>query len=57
MAHEALDRRLAGPVGIAHPAGDLALIVEGQPLLGAAGDEVEVAAHRPKEALGALELV
>ena len=56
VAHEALDRRFAGPVGVAHPGRDLALIVEGQALLGAAGDEVEVAAHRPQEALGALEL-
>ena len=57
MAHEALDRRLAGPVGVAHPAGDLALIVEGQAILGAAGDQMEVAAHRPQEALGPPELV
>ena len=56
VAHEALDRRFARPVGVAHPRRDLALIVEGEPLLGAAGDEVEVAAHRPQEALGALEL-
>ena len=54
--HEALDRRFAGPVGVAHRLGDLALIVEAQPLLGAPGGEVEVAAHRPEEALGALEL-
>ena len=53
--HEALDRRFAGPVGVVHDLGDLALIVEGQPLLGAAGEQVEVAAHRPEEALGAVE--
>ena len=35
--------------------GDLALDVEGQPVLGAAGDEVEVAAHRPQEIVGAVE--
>ena len=35
---------------------DLALIVEAEPLLGAAGEQVEVAAHRPEEALGAVEL-
>ena len=56
VAHEALDRALSRPVGIMHPRRDLALIVEGQPLLGAAGDQVEMAAHRPEEALGALEL-
>ena len=48
--------RLAGPVGEAHPLGDLALEVEGQPVLGAAGDRVEVAAHRPQEIVGAVEL-
>ena len=31
------------------------LHVEPEPLLGASGGEVEVAAHRPEEALGALE--
>ena len=56
VAHEALDRRLAGPVGIVHPGRDLALIVEGQPVLGSAGGDVKVAAHRPQKALGALEL-
>jgi [protein-PII] uridylyltransferase len=47
MAHEALDRALPRPVGIVHPRRDLALIVEGQPFLGAACDEMEMAAHRP----------
>ena len=36
-------------LGIAEPHRDLALDVEGQPLLGAAGEEVHVAAHRPQE--------
>ncbi len=56
VAHEALDRRFARPVGVIHAHGDLALIIEGQSLLGAVGDDVEMAAHRPQEALGALEL-
>ena len=34
---------------------DLALEVEGQPVLGAPGDRVQVAAHRQQEALGAAE--
>ena len=54
--HEALDRGFPGPVGVVHDLGDLALIVEGQPLLGAAGEQVQVAAHRPEEVLGAVEL-
>ena len=53
--HEALDRRLARPVGVAHRRGDRLLHVEPEPLLGASGGEVEVAPHRPEEALGALE--
>ncbi len=56
MLHEALDRRFAGPVRIVHALRDLALIIEGQPLLGARRDEVEVAADRPQEARGLLEL-
>ena len=54
--HEALDLGFAGPVGKAHPLGDLALQIEGQPVLGAPRNGVEVAAHRPKEILGAVEL-
>ena len=53
--HEALDRRLARPVGVAHRPGDLALHVEAQPLLGASRGEVKVAADRPEKALGPLE--
>ena len=49
MAHEALDRRHAATLGIAHAGGELALDVEGQAFLGAPGDVVEVAAHRPQE--------
>ena len=44
-----------GPVGIMHDLGDARLVVEAQPLLGAAGEQVQMAAHRPEEALGAVE--
>ena len=54
--HEALDRLLAGTVGIMEPARYLPLIVEGQPFLGPPGHDVEMAAHRPQKALGPLEL-
>ena len=53
--HEALDRGFSRPVGVMHDRGDARLIFEAQPLLGAAGGDVQVAAHRPEEALGALE--
>ena len=53
--HEALDRRGVAAVAIAHAPGDLRLQVEGQPLLGPAGGEVQVAAHRPQEVEGAQE--
>ena len=56
MLHEALDRRAAGAVIVAHPLGDIALEVEGQPVLGAAGDDVQMAAHRPEKILRLLEL-
>ena len=53
--HEPLDRRFARPVGVAHRPRDPRLIVEPEPFLGAPGGEVEVAADRPQETLGALE--
>ena len=53
--HEALDRGFPGAVGVVHDLGDARLIFETQPLLGAAGEQVQVAAHRPEEALGAVE--
>ena len=46
---------MPGCVGVAEPHRDLALDVEGQALLGAAGDEMHVAAHRPEEILAAAE--
>src|SRR3546814_6604149 len=54
--HEAFDRALAGAVGEFHPARDLALEIEGQPVLGAPREDVEMAAHREQEIFGALEL-
>ncbi len=54
--HEALDRRFSGAVGVMHHFGDVALMVEAEPLLGAAGSQMKVAADRPEEALGALEV-
>ena len=49
VLHEALDVLEAGMGGVAEPHRHAALDVEGEPLLGAAGHEVEVAAHRPQE--------
>ena len=42
-------------LGVAEPHRDLALDVERQPLLGAAGEEMHVAADRPQEVLAAAE--
>jgi hypothetical protein len=53
--HEPLDRALARALGVVHPPRDLALEIEGQPVLGALGDRVQVAADRQQEALGAAE--
>ena len=53
--HEALDGGFPGPVGVVHDFGDVPLMVEAEPLFGAPGSEVQMAAHRPEEALGALE--
>ena len=53
--HEALDPQHAGAVIIAEPRGEVGLYVEGQLLVGPPGEEVEVAADRPEEILGALE--
>ena len=55
VLHEALDVLHAGMRGIAEPDRDLALHVERQPLLGAAGEEMQVAAHRPQEIGAAAE--
>ena len=53
---EALDAAAARPVLVAQPRGDLALQLERQAIVGAAGQIVDVAAHRGEEALGALEM-
>ena len=55
ILHEALDRALAGPVGEVHPRGHLPLQIEGEAVLGAAGDGVQMAAHRPEEGFGPAE--
>ena len=53
--HETLDRGFPRPVGVIHDLRDALLIVEAEPLLGAAGEQVQMAAHGPKEALGPVE--
>ena len=55
VLHEALDVLHARMLGVAEPHRDLALDVERQPLLGAAGEEMHVAADRPQEILAAAE--
>src|SRR5947209_8377623 len=42
-------------IGVTHTSPDLGLQVEGQPLLGPAGEVMKVAADRPQEFLGAIE--
>ncbi len=51
VLHEALDAARASVVGIAHQPPDLALAIKGQPVLGATGEEVQMAPHRPQEIL------
>ena len=55
VLHEAFDILHAGMRGVAEPDRDLALHVERQPLFGAAGDEMQIAAHRPQEIGAAAE--
>ena len=55
ILHEPLDRGFARPVGKAHPRRHFALDVEGQAILRAAGDTVQVAAHGLQEIVGAVE--
>src|SRR5260370_699069 len=55
MLHEAFDILHAGMLGISEPDGDLALHVERQPLFGAAGEEMDIAADRPQEIGAAAE--
>ena len=53
VAHEALDANLAPMPCVAHAGPDHRLHVEGEAFLGAAGDVVQVEAHRPQEVPGA----
>ena len=55
VLHEALDVAHAGMRRVAEPHRNLALDVEGQPLLRASHDEMHVAAHRPEEILSVAE--
>ena len=55
VLHEALDVGLPRPGRVAELPGDRPLHVETQPLLGAAGEEMQPAAHRPQEFLAAPE--
>ena len=56
VLHEALDAAAARPVLVAKARGDLALQIERQAIVGAAGQIVDVAAHGAEEAVGALEV-
>src|SRR5215204_6342020 len=55
MLHEPLDVLQSRALGVAEPHRDLALDVKRQSLLGAAGEEVHVAADRPEEIFAAAE--
>ena len=55
VLHEALDRAQAGMALIAEPLGHQLLHVEAEPFLGPAGQEMQLATHRPEEALAAAE--
>ncbi len=55
VLHEALDVGEPAVTAVAQPFRHLALHVEREPFLGAAGEEVEVAAHGPQEAVRFLE--
>ena len=57
VLHEPFDLLQAGMFGVAEPHRDLALDVERQTLLGAAAEEMHVAADRPQEIFAAAEHV
>ena len=57
VAHEAFDAVLPAVARVAHARADHRLQVEGQPLLGAAGDVVQVEAHGPQELPGAAAML
>ena len=52
VLHEALDAFRAGALGVARAPGDLGLDVEGEALLGAPGEVMELTADRPQERVG-----
>src|SRR3546814_18470684 len=54
--HETFDRALPPPLGELHALRDLALDIEGQPVLGAPGADVEVTAPGDQEVLRPREL-
>ena len=49
VAHEPLDAVLPAMPGVSHAGADHGLQIEGQPVFGAAGDVVQMEAHRPQE--------
>ena len=55
VTHEALDRAQTGMPAIAEPVRHGLLQVEGETLLGAPGEKMQLAAHGPEEALAAAE--
>ena len=55
MLHEALDMAQAAMRLVAEAFGELGLAIEAQPVIGAPGDEMQMAAHRPQEILALLE--
>ena len=55
VLHEALDRTQAAAADVAQPLGHDRLHVEGQPLLGSAGQEMQMAADGPEEILAPAE--
>ena len=55
VLHEALDVLHPRMRGVAESLGDIALGIEGETLLGAAAEEMQIAAHRPQEILAAAE--
>ena len=57
VAHETFDAVLAAVPRVAHARADHRLEIEGQPLLGAAGDVVQMEAHGPQEFPGAAAML
>ena len=55
MLHETFDITQPGVLGVAQPHRDLALDLEGEPLLRPAGEKMHVAAHGPEKIAAATE--